>query len=181
MSEIKLIPEQDYGAFVTIAANAYPSFKIASEADRERLIQRFQEWTADSTTHMYGLYRDGRLLGGMILFDFMMQLLSVKASAGGVGMIAVDLLHKREKVAYELVQFFLSYYKARGTPIATLHPFRLDFYRQMGFGAGTQINQYRVRPTDLPGGPTIEHIVFLTAEDKQLLRDCYNRCMNQTH
>jgi predicted acetyltransferase len=181
MSEIKLIPEQDYEAFVTIAANAYPSFKVASEDDRQRLLQRFRTWTADPTTHTYGLYRDGQLLGGMILFDFMMQLLSVKASAGGVGMIAVDLLHKREKVAYELMQYFLQYYKARGTTIATLYPFRLDFYRQMGFGAGTQISQYRVRPTDLPSGQTIEHIVFLRAEDKQLLRDCYSRCLDRTH
>src|SRR5258706_13643464 len=136
MSEIKLIPEQNYEAFVTIAANAYPSFKVASEDDRQRLIQRFRAWTADPTSHTYGLYRDGQLLGGMVLFDFMMKLLSAKASAGGVGMIAVDLLHKKEKVAYELVQYFLHYYKARGTTIATLYPFRLDFYRQMGFGAG---------------------------------------------
>lgn len=181
MSELKLILERDYGAFVTIAANAYPSFKVISEDDRERLIQRFRAWAAEPTSHMYGLYREGQLLGGMVLFDFTMQLLSTKASAGGVGMIAVDLLHKKEKVAYELVHFFLSYYRARGATIATLYPFRLDFYHQMGFGAGAQISQYRVQPADLPNSPTIEHIVFLTAKDKQLLRDCYNRCLERTH
>ena len=181
MSEIKLIPEHDYEAFVTIAANAYPSFKIVSEDDRQRLIQRFRTWTSDPSSHIYGLYRDGQLLGGMILFDFTMKLLSVKVGAGGVGMIAVDLLHKKEKIAYELMQFFLSYSKARGAPIATLYPFRLGFYRQMGFGAGTQMSQYRVQPADLPKGATKEHIVFLTAEDRELLRDCYNRCMDKTH
>jgi predicted acetyltransferase len=181
MSEIKLVPEQDYEAFVTIAANAYPNFKAASEDDRQRLIQRFRTSAAEPSRHLYGLYRDGELLGGMILFDFTMQLLSAKASTGGVGMIAVDLLHKKEKIGYELMQYFLSYYKGRGATIAVLYPFRLDFYRQMGFGAGAQMSQYRVRPADLPKGATKEHIVFLMAEDKELLRDCYNRCLDRTH
>jgi len=181
VSEIKPLAEQDYEAFVSISGNAYPAFKIASEADRQRLIQRLHARNDDPISHVYGLYRDGALLGGMILFDFTMQLLSVKAPVGGVGMIGVDLLHKKEKVAYELVQFFLQYYRARGVALATLYPFRPDFYRRMGFGTGAQISQYRVRPADLPPGSPREHLVYLRADDKQLLRACYNRCLSRTH
>jgi predicted acetyltransferase len=180
VNEIKLLEETDYDAFVTLTANAYPTMKLASEEDRERLKQRFRARSAEPTNHLYGLFRDGRLIGGMILFDFTMQLLSVKAPVGGVGTIAVDLLRKKEKVAYELVQYFLSHYRARGAPLTTLYPFRPDFYRQMGFGAGTQMSQYRVRPSDLPRS-TKEHIVFLRADEKELLRDCYNRVLARTH
>jgi predicted acetyltransferase len=181
MSEIKLIPEADYDAFVTICGNAYPSMKIATEDERQRLIKRFQARSAEPTNHLYGLYRADQLLGGMILFDFTMKLLSAKASAGGIGMLGVDLLRKKEKVAYELVQYFLQHYKARGATIATLYPFRPDFYRQMGFGAGTQMSQYRVRPADLPKGTSKSQIVYLRAEEKELLRDCYHRCLDVTH
>jgi len=180
VSKIRLLEEADYAAFVTLAANAYPAFKLASEEDHERIRQRFLTRSAEPTNHFYGLFRDQRLIGGMILYDFTMRLLSVKAPVGGVGTIAVDLLHKKEKVAYELMQFFLRHYRARGATLATLYPFRPDFYRHMGFGAGTQMNQYRVQPSDLPRGSK-EQIVFLRTDQKELLRDCYNRVMERGH
>ena len=114
MQEIKPLAEQDFGAFAAIVANAYPSFKIATEEDRQRLVERFRARSQEPTNHVYGLYRDGSLLGGMILYDFTIKLLSVKASAGGVGLVAVDILHKKEKVARDMIAYFLQHYKARG-------------------------------------------------------------------
>jgi predicted acetyltransferase len=180
LSEIRLLEEADFAAFVTLAANAYPAFKLASEEDRERIRQRFLIRSAEPTNHFYGLFRDQRLIGGMILYDFTMQLLSVRALVGGVGTIGVDLLRKKEKVAYELMQFFLHHYRSRGATLTTLYPFRPDFYRQMGFGAGTQMSQYHVQPSDLPRGSK-EQIVFLRADEKELLRECYNRVMERNH
>jgi predicted acetyltransferase len=180
VNEIRLLEEADYDAFVTIAANAYPAFKLESEADRERLKQRFRTRSAEPTNHFYGLFRDEQLIGGMILYDFTMRLLSAKAPVGGVGTIAVDLLRKKEKVAYELVQFFLRHYRQRGAALTTLYPFRPDFYRRMGFGAGTQMSQYHVQPADLPRGAK-EQVVYLRAGEKQLLRDCYNRILERRH
>jgi predicted acetyltransferase len=181
MQEIKPLAEQDFAAFATIVANAYPSFKIATEEDRQRLVERFRARSEQPTNHVYGLYRDGTLYGGMILYDFTIKLLSVKASAGGVGLVAVDILHKKEKVARDMIAYFLQHYKAQGATLTTLYPFRPDFYKQMGFGFGTKMSQYRVRPSDLPKGATKQHIVFLRAEDKELLRDCYHRYLERTH
>jgi predicted acetyltransferase len=42
------------------------------------------------------------------------------------------------------------------------------------------MSQYRVQPADLPRGPK-ERIVFLRADDQELLRDCYNRIMERRH
>jgi predicted acetyltransferase len=181
MSEIRQLSEADYDAFIAIAANAYPSFNIASEEDRQRMKQRFITRSQEPTNHFYGLYREGKLLGGMILYDFTMKLLSTMAQAGGVGLVAVDLLHKKEKVASELISYFLRHYKDRGAAMALLYPFRPDFYKKMGFGYGTKMNQYRVRPADFPKGPTKEHIAYLREEDKELLRDCYNRYLQKTN
>lgn len=177
MSVIQELPEADYPAFVAIVANAYPSFRAASAEDQQRLVERFLGRRSDPANHFYGLYRDARLLGGMILYDFTMQLLSVRAPAGGVGLVAVDLLHKKEKVARDMIASFLRHYRERGATLTLLYPFRPDFYKQMGFGYGTKTSQYRVRPADLPRGPTKEHVVYLRPAEKDLLRDCYNRCM----
>jgi predicted acetyltransferase len=181
VSDIRPLDDGDYDAFVTIAGNAYPAFKLATAEDRQRLADRLRAQNDDPIIHVYGLYRDSVLQAGMILFDFTMQLLSVRAPVGGVGMIAVDILHKKEKIAYDLVQYILRHYRARGATLATLYPFRPDFYRQMGFGMGTQMSQYRVRPADLPKGPSKRHITFLQADEQELLRDCYNRCLARTH
>lgn len=181
MSEIRQLPEADYDAFIAIVANAYPGFNITSEEDRQRMRLRFAARCQEPTNHLYGLYRGGKLLGGMILYDFSMKLLSTMAPAGGVGLVAVDLLHKKEKVARDLIAYFLRHYKDRGATMVLLYPFRPDFYKKMGFGYGTKMNQYRVRPADFPKGPTKAHITFLREEDKELLRDCYNRYLQKTN
>ena len=181
MSQVREIPEADLDDFITIAANAYPSFQIASEEERQRLKQRLQTRSEDPEYHLYGLYREGKLLGGMALFDFTMNMLSTKIQAGGVGLVAVDILHKKEKVARDMISAFLEHYRERRAPMTLLYPFRPDFYRKMGFGYGTKMNHYRVRPIDLPGGGDKRQVAFLQQDDKPMLLDCYNRCVESTH
>lgn len=181
MSQINLIPEQDIDEFATIVANAYPGFSISSEEDKQKLKQRLIKMQKeDATAHLYGLYRKGTLLGGMILYDFTMNIFSVKTLAGGVGLVAVDLVHKREKVCMEMITFFLNYYKEKGACITCLYPFRPDFYRDMGFGCGTKMHQYRVKPVQLPKAER-DHIQFIDKNGKQALLECYNRYTEKTH
>ena len=181
MSQVKVLQEADFDDFITIVANAYPSFTLTSEEDRQRMRNRFKARSEDPVSHLYGLYRKDQLLGGMILFDFTMKLLSTKIRAGGVGLVAVDILHKKEKVAKDMITYFLQHYRERGATMALLYPFRPDFYRKMGFGYGSKMSQYRVRPAALPRGKTKEHITLLCGNDKYLLRDCYNRRLEATN
>lgn len=178
MTEIRPLPEGDYEAFTTLVANAYPAMQIDTPEGRERFWQRIAQTQAeDPIATAYGAYRAGRLVGGMMLYDFTMQMRSARTLAGGVGMVAVDLLHKKEKVARDMIAFFLAHYDQKQAPIALLYPFRPDFYRQMGFGYGTQKYQYRVRPTALPRGASKAHLRTLGLADKEAVRNCYNRLM----
>jgi predicted acetyltransferase len=182
MSEIRPFSEADLDEWITIVAGAYPSFDLASEEDRNRLRGRFlHTLNEDPAAHLYGLWREGRLLGGMRLHDFSMRLLSTQAPVGGVGLVAVDLFHKREHVAKELITFFLSHYRERGVTLTALYPFRPDFYKQMGFGYGAKMHQYRVKPAALPAGGQRRRVRPLAAADREALRQCYNRCLQQTH
>jgi predicted acetyltransferase len=100
---------------------------------------------------------------------------------GGVGLVAVGLAHKRQGVAKELVRFFLSHFRQRGSCLAALYPFRPDFYGQMGFGYGTKLSQYRVRPAALPRGPRPAHVAMLSAADREAIERCYYRYYERTH
>jgi len=51
--------------------------------------------------HFYGYYNDkNELVGGMRIHDYQMYFNNrKKLRAGGIGLVAVDLLHKKEKIA----------------------------------------------------------------------------------
>lgn len=182
MREIRLLTDQDLDVFVNLVANAYPGMKIVSAEDRERTKQRLLEVGAeDDTVSLYGLFQEGRLLGGMRLHDFTMNMLGISMPAGGVGLIAVHLAYKKEHVAKAMVEYFLRHCRERGAPIALLYPFRPDFYKQMGFGYGTKMNHHRIKPADLPRGPSKAHVRYLGTDDLPALSACYHRVARRTH
>lgn len=182
LSEIRSLSASDFDLLPRLFADAYPGIKIISEEDRQRLKARaLKLHQEEPTAHYHGLYRQGELLGIMCFHDFTMNFLGVRLPAGGVGQVAVDLAHKKEHVAKEMMHYFLHHYRERGTPITTLYPFRPDFYRKMGFGYGTKMNQYRVRPASFPKGPSKARVRLLTQEDKDQLLGCYQRFASRTH
>jgi predicted acetyltransferase len=165
-----------------IFADAYPGIEIATEEDRKRLGERaLKLHEEEPTAQFHGLFRDGQLQGIMCFYDFSMNFLQARIPAGGVGQVAVALPHKKEHVAREMMLYFLRHYLDREAPVVALYPFRPDFYRNMGFGYGTKMNQYRVKPSALPKGPSKAHVRYLTEEDRQALVACYHRFVDRTH
>lgn len=182
MTEIRRLIEGDFDDYMAIVANAYPAWGLAAEEARQSLKERLlRSHNDDPTSNYYGLFREERLLGGMRLLDFRMNMLGCPIDAAGLGLVAVDLLHKKEKVARDMVRWFLQYCRERGATIASLYPFRPDFYKQMGFGYGPPMHRYRVRPAALPRGPAKARLRSLTADDKPALADCYHRVQERTH
>ena len=181
MRDIRQLTKADLDAFITLAGNAYSAFPLNTEEEREGFKHQLLAQDADPTIDLYGAFDDGGLLGGMILYDFTMTLFETPVLAGGVGMVAIDLLHKKEKIARDLIVDYLRRYRARGAPLALLYPFRPDFYKAMGFGFGTKLNGYRVRPAALPNRGAREHLRMLGPEDRQRRADCYARSAQRTH
>jgi predicted acetyltransferase len=178
---IKELNKADFDDFVTLTLNAYPGIKITSEEDKERFRQRLEKAAGDDTTHFYGLFVEDQLWGGMRLYDFTMKLLSTTTLVGGVGGVAVDLAHKKKKVARDLIRFFLQHYRAKGACMVALYPFRPDFYKKMGFGYGSKMNQYRIKPAALPASPLREQVALLDASAKAALNECYSRYLAKTN
>jgi predicted acetyltransferase len=176
MREIRVLCEQELKGFVKIARNAYPGIRITTQEEQSRLEERLiKSQKENPIAKIYGLFESGKLLGGMRFFDFDMTLHTQKIKAGGVGFVAVDLLHKKEKVARDMIKHFIKHYRDEGVNMCMLYPFRPDFYKKMGFGFGTKMNQYRIKPECLPGKSGKAHLVFLSEKDKGQLLDCFNR------
>jgi predicted acetyltransferase len=182
MSIVRKLKDEEFEDLVNISVNAYPSFKISTQEDKQKFKERLiKVQNDDPIVNYYGLFRNEEIIGTMSFHDFTMKLLSVKTLAGGVGMIAVDLLHKKEKAAKDMVTYFIKHYKDKGVPVVLLYPFRPDFYKKMGFGFGTKINQYKIKPGCLPKGQSKQHIQYLTEEDKQEVLACYHRYADKTN
>lgn len=181
MREIRIITEDDLDAFVDLSANAYPGIELTTVKKKQHFKERLQSVQADSRVHLYGLFEAGKLLGGMRLHDFTMQLLTTKVLIGGVGGVAVDLLHKKEKVAYDLLQFFLHHYRQKGVSLTALYPFRPDFYKRMGYGYGTKMQRYSVKPASLPADGDKHRVARLNRADKDALAACYARYLACTN
>lgn len=181
-THVDFLPPGDLDAFVEIAANAYPSMQAYTRAEQDKLMEHLRKGVADDpSTHLVGAWRDGRLVGGMRYFDFTMRLFETTIPVGGVGMVAVDLLHKKQHIAKDMLTAFLRHYKDRGAPMVSLYAFRHDFYMKMGFGYGTKMSQYRLRPSQLPARAGKQHVVFLGPDDAEQMLACYERVYARTH
>ncbi|MFI5272317.1 MAG: enhanced intracellular survival protein Eis [Ktedonobacterales bacterium] len=181
MTDVRRLDDAELDAFLTIVDGAYPTFATHSPDERARTLERWRTQIAtDPTVGFYGAFRDGRLLGGMKLYDFTMNAFGAQVPAGGVGLVAVDLYAKKQRVARDMIAMSLRHYRERGAPFAALYPFRPDFYKQMGFGYGTKVNEYRVRPADLPAGDR-SGVAPLSTADAPALAACYARIQARSH
>ncbi|WP_449622128.1 GNAT family N-acetyltransferase [Robertmurraya sp. Marseille-Q9965] len=181
-SIIRKLEHVEIPSFVEIAVNAYPGSMQNTPDFKERfttMLTTLQD--EEKTVEFYGIFRDGKLVGGMRIHYFEMNLHSKIVEVGGVGLVAVDLLHKKEKVAKDLITYFIQHFIKRDVSLVSLYPFRPDFYRKMGFGYGTKINHYHVEPSSFPSSGSKESLTFLNNKHKDLVKDCYNQYAYLTH
>ncbi|MHA1932657.1 MAG: GNAT family N-acetyltransferase, partial [Promethearchaeota archaeon] len=174
----------EFEEFQKIVMKAYPVMlpDNFSEEAKQGWLERMKKTTTDSDSNMtyYGVFDADHLLGGMIYFDYTMTVFTHHIPVGGVGLICVDLMHKKEHVAKSIMKAFHDHYYNLGIPITILYPFRPDFYASMGYGLGKKMNRYKFKPLDLPK-TTKSHLIPLNPSHKTLVAECFNRYASKTH
>ncbi len=187
MSEVKkLSTEAEFAAFADIVIDAYPTLFERSLESQQCLAAELEGLAeTEPAISFWGLFRsvrgERRLLGGMRLFDFRMNFLGNMIPVGAVGQVAVGPEHRRQRVGRDLMLFYLRHFQERGTPLTALYPFRPDFYRSMGFGYGTKMSRYRIKPVALPAAGDTSHLRRLDPADREALRACYNHYTHRNH
>lgn len=181
MRTIREIREDELDEFVRISAEAYPGIKLNSNEERQQFREGLQKRMKYPDISLWGLFEEEQMLGIMRLYDFTMKLRSTRTLIGGVGGVAVDLRHKKEKVAADMLRFFHHHYRQKGACLTALYPFRPDFYKQMGYGYGTKMNHYTITPAALPRPKEKPLVVFLRAADRADYVACYTRYLERTN
>jgi predicted acetyltransferase len=179
--EVRPLTVDDADAWTAMIGNAYPVMDLHTRETREAQAERIRQRIDAPSVRWYGLFQGGTLLGGMRLHDFQMTCFETPLLVGGVGMVAVDLAHKKEHVARDLIAFYLRHYRERGAPLAILYPFRPDFYHAMGFGYGPKMNSYRIAPEALPARGDRARVRFLGEEDRASVVSLYNEIAARAH
>jgi len=174
----RLQTEQDFQEFAKSYVNAYPGIGMTAEQGAQRLFEISQ---TDKASEFIAAVENETLVGGMRLIDYHMNYFGQMILAGGVGGVAVDLLHKKKGIAKDLIVYYLDHFLKKGASLAFLYPFRPDFYYKMGFGYGTKMNQYSFSPLSLPKRDFPGELVYVTPEHLPELRSFYERLTLSKH
>lgn len=183
MYNIQSIQEKDYDELARIVGNAYPAFAMHKYETHQKFIEKVdnRQKNIPNVNH-FGYFEEEQLKGTFRFHDFQMNLYGETIPVGGIGLVAVDLLHKKERIAKRMLIEFMDQCKENGYSMAALYAFRPDFYQKMGFGTGPKKHEYRIKPKHLPNTGSKQHIVNVTSvEQVQLVKVCYNAYVNQQH
>lgn len=183
---IKPLNPSHMDAYIEIAFNAYPSFKdFSPEGKASYKAEALEIMAKDPIVTFFGMFEEETLIAVMRIFDFQMNCFGKVIPVTGLGFLGVHLLYKKQGIAKAMVDFYEDYTRSKQRAIGLLLPFRPDFYKRMGYGLGTKLNQYRLRPDQLPYKDSnlrsTYRLKYLEAGDLEALLSCHNRAVGTTH
>lgn len=182
MREIRELDRSHIDAYTEIAYNAYPSFKDFSKEAMDRYKATAVDILEnDPDVTFYGLFDQEKLIAVMRLFRFQMNCFGKMIPVSGLGFLGVHLMHKKEKAAKAMVTFYEEWSREKGMPIGTLLPFRPDFYKQMGYGIGTKMNQYRIATSRIPADYEPGDLRYIGKDQLEETFACHRRMAEKTH
>lgn len=175
MFKIKKVPKTDFDQFAKLAADAFPGMGYHTTEEKKKLQLNLLKRHNPKLANLYGAYDKKELLGGLMLYDFEMNMLGEKVLCGGGGFLSISLLHKKMHVAKDICQFFIDHYYKQNSPVISLYPFRPDFYKKMGVGYGAKSQIYNFQPRQLPDGGDRNNLVELSKKDCMEMVKCFNQ------
>lgn len=181
MREVRKLKPEELRAALEIAVRAYPVMGIDSEQKMEETHNRIAGAFNIAHRTWYGLFEDGKLLGNMVFYDFSLNFYGEDVRANGIGFVAVDMLHKKQHIAKDMLNWYLLHSRKKGYPLALLYSFRPDFYKKMGFGYTTGCHNYVTSPLALPASEIPPEMEYLGIDDKDAVLDYYRSFYHENH
>lgn len=182
--EIKIITPEYIEDYLTIYLNAYPAYKNIGDEGRDKYRPRILfSMQNDKNIHFYGLFEDGKLIANMKLIDFSMNAFGEMQKAVGLMALGVHPLHKKKGAARDMVRFFEKYTKETGAIVSMLLPFRMDFYRKMGYGYGSKLDEYTLPTLNLPEADKgdLQKLRFMRHDDVPKMLECHKDFVAKNH
>ena len=182
--DIRPLTEGDIEAYLDIYLNSYPAYKSLDEECRAHYrAKHLTELREDTQTRTVGLFEDGTLIATMKLILFSMNFFGRMQPACGLMALEVHPLHKKKGAALAMVRYFEDYARQNGALLTLLLPFRIDFYRRMGYGFAGKLYEYRL-PTSVlpkPDAAAQRRLRLLQPEDFDAAMACQRRFAARNH
>ncbi|MEG0764464.1 MAG: GNAT family N-acetyltransferase [Pseudoflavonifractor sp.] len=124
---------------------------------------------------------DGTLAGSLLMMDFTLNVRGVMMPMGAAAYISANFLHKKERMACNLLKVLMRYYAKLGTPIGCLHPFSPAFYGKMGYGPGNEYYLYQPKPAAIRSFGDKSGLSYAKPEEKDEVVAFYRAYAAQTH
>ena len=178
------LTEGDIEAYLDIYLNAYPAYKALDAECRQHYREKhLLELREDRQTRTVGLFENDTLIGTMKLILFSMNFFGQMQPACGLMALEVHPLHKRKGAALEMVRYFEDYARRSGALLTLLLPFRIGFYRQMGYGFAGKIYEYHLPTAALPrpDAAALAHLRLMQPEDFDAALACHRRFAARNH
>ncbi|ORY37630.1 hypothetical protein BCR33DRAFT_721364 [Rhizoclosmatium globosum] len=218
----KLTTHSDAAAVARVGSLAYTLYNNYSDANLPRMVKKTVGRLTEPGKELFGIFHtdptefDHDLLNpvsvelnpgkpatvitptpGLLAHwmhrDMQVNLFGKVREYGGLAFVAVDMKYKKRGFAKILVTRFLEDCFKKGQALAALHPFRPDFYMNMGFGLSSPYYDYNISPASLPkdfvvfgGGkgksqPTFTALKTLKPVHIEEMEECQNRFSQKKH
>ena len=180
---IRLLQSKDLKQAADIASQAYPGMLIQSDEKKKEFIERLEiEQNENNGIQFFGCFDEQEeLLGIFRVNDFECNINGKFQRIFGIGMVAVHLLHKKEKVAFQLLSYFHRYARRENVALVSLYPFNLSFYRKMGYGYGPLRYEFKFKPEHIIADGNKSRVKFLTPADEDAIVSLYNEYAQKNH
>lgn len=181
---IRPLTEEDLEPYLDIYLNAYPAHKDLDQACRDHYREKHRtELREDTQTKTVGLFEEETLIATMKLILFSMNFFGRMQPACGLMALEVHPLHKKKGAALFMVRYFEDYARENGALLTLLLPFRIDFYRRMGYGFAGKLHEYHLPTAALPGidRAILPNLRLLQPEDFDAAMACQRRFAARYH
>ncbi len=181
---VRPLTEEDLEPYLDIYLNSYPAYKDLDQACRDHYREKHRtELREDTQTKTVGLFEGETLIATMKLILFSMNFFGRMQPACGLMALEVHPLHKKKGAALFMVRYFEDYARENGALLTLLLPFRIDFYRRMGYGFAGKIHEYHLPTSALPkvDRTVLPNLRLLQPEDFDAAMDCQRRFAARNH
>ncbi len=165
---IRAARERDVERLIDVHLTSFPDVR-GREARRRNLCENARGALDDLLIVEQG----GALVGHGFLFPMQTWIGGRPVAMGGVASVGVSPEARRQGVARALLRQMMQILRDRGAPLCMLYPFRVDFYRSLGWGFSGSQHRYRFVPQALELGPERSRVRVARGDDLRLLEQCY--------
>lgn len=168
-----LVPaeESDVPALARLWQQAFPGKRTVEE--REKGLREGDTYGGLDDVRVARV--DGRMAGALRIYRMRVHLWGRSYPAMGLGSVAVAPDFRRRGVGGRMCTEALRLARERGDVLSLLYPFRVSYYRRLGYTLVGELHQYRFAPDDLRSFSGGEDVAWGSADDEAEVREVYGR------